>query len=112
MRPKRYQKRGRPITQLLGVDSIDTQEYHGHVGDIIRIEPFTTFKVDKVLVAICAEKAGLIEHGLATRQPRTHQWLYAATAENPEKDDWSVAVTAVRRPDPAAPCRFRASSLR
>ena len=63
---------------------------------LIRIEPFTTFKVDKVLVAICAEKAGLIEHGQATLQPRTHQWLYTATAENPEKDDWSIEVTAVR----------------
>ena len=53
------------------------------------------FKVDKVLVAIHAEKAGLIEHGLARREPRTEQWLYTATAENPEKEDWSVVVTAV-----------------
>ena len=112
MRPKRYQKRVRPITQLLGVDSIDTQEYHGHVGDIIRIEPFTTFKVDKVLVAICAEKAGLIEHGLATHRPRTHEWPYTATAENPEKEDWSVAVTAVRAFSHQPQARSGGSSLR
>ena len=94
---KRRKKAG-PVTQLLGADSVDTREYHGHVGDLIRIEPFTLFKVDKVLVAICAERAGLIEHGLATPQPRSHQWLYTATAENSETDDWSVAATAVQAP--------------
>jgi hypothetical protein len=68
--------------------------------------------VDKVLVAICAEKAGLIEHGLATRQPRTHQWLYTAIAENPEKDDWSVAVTAVRAGERERQPWSRETSLR
>jgi hypothetical protein len=100
------------LTQLLGADSVDTREYHGRIGDLIPIEPFTTFKVNKVLVAISAEKAGLIEHGLATLQPRTHQWLYTATAENPEKDDWSVAVTAVRAPGHELRCRTSTSSLR
>ena len=84
------------LTQLLGAESVDTREYHGHAGDLIRIEPFTLFKVDKVLVAIRAEKAGLIEHGLAKLEPRTDPWLYTATSDNPETDDWSVAVTAVR----------------
>ena len=89
------------LTQLLGAESVDTREYHGHAGDLIRIEPFTLFKVDKVLVAIRAEKAGLIEHGLAKLEPRTDQWLYTATSDNPETDDWSVTVTAVRAPGPA-----------
>jgi hypothetical protein len=45
--------------------------------------------LDKVLVAISAEKAGLVKRGLARLDPRTNQWLYTVTAENPEKDDWS-----------------------
>ena len=86
----------RVVAQLLGVDNVDTSAYHGHVGDIIRIEPFAIFKIDKVLVAIRAEKAGLIEHGLATLDPKTHQWHCTATVGNPEKEDWSIAVTVVR----------------
>jgi hypothetical protein len=86
--------------QLLGGDSIDTQGYHGHIGGLIRIEPYALFKVDKVLVAISAEKAGLVERGLARLAPKTNQWLYTATAEKPERDDWSVTVTAVRESPP------------
>jgi hypothetical protein len=52
--------------------------------------------VDTVLVAISAEKAGLVERGLARLNPRTNQWIYTAAAENPEKDDCWIAVTAVR----------------
>ena len=86
----------RVFAQLLGVDNVDTREYHGRIGDLIRIEPYAIFKVDKVLVAIRAEKAGLIEHGLAASEPKTKQWHYTATADNPEKEDWSIAVTAVQ----------------
>ena len=69
---RRYNRRkAQPITQLLGADSVDTRDFHGHVGALIRIEPFTLFKVHKVLVAICAERAGLIGHGLATPQPNS-----------------------------------------
>ena len=94
----RHHPRTRPrvIAQLLGVDNVGTREYHGRIGDVIHIEPYAIFKVDKVLVAIRAEKAGLIEHGLATLDPKTNQWHYIATADNPEKDDWSIAVTAVQ----------------
>ena len=88
----------RVVAQLLGVDNVDTRAYHGHVGDIIRIEPFAIFKIDKVLVAIRAEKAGLIERGLATLDPTTKQWHYTATSDNPEKEDWSIVVTAVHAP--------------
>jgi hypothetical protein len=85
-----------PTVQLLGADSINTQGYHGHIGDHVRIEPYALFKVDKVLVAISAERTGLVEHGLTTLEPGIGQWPYTATAENPEKDDGSVAVTAFR----------------
>jgi len=40
-----------------------------------------------VLVAIRAEKTGLIEHGLATLDPKTKQWHYTGTVDNPEKED-------------------------
>jgi len=73
---KRSNSRNGPrvYAQLLGVDNVDTREYHGRIGDVIHIEPYAIFKVDKVLVAIRAEKAGLIEHGLATLDPKTNQW--------------------------------------
>ena len=95
---KRSNSRNGPrvYAQLLGVDNVNTREYHGRIGDVIHIEPYALFKVDKVLVAIRAEKAGLIEHGLATLDPKTNQWHYTATADNPEKEDWSIAVTAVQ----------------
>src|ERR1043166_7111034 len=94
----RCNSRGRPrvVAQLLGVDNVDTSGNHGRIGDLIRIEPFAIFTVDKVLVAIRAEKAGLIEHGLARLDPGTNQRHYTAAADNPEKEDWSIAVTAVQ----------------
>jgi hypothetical protein len=95
---KSQRKASGPVTQLLGVDHVDMREYHGHTGDVIRIDAFSLFKLDKVLVAIRAEKSGVIERGLARPDPTTNQWLYTATAENAEKDDWSIAVTAVRAP--------------
>ena len=82
--------------ELLGTDSVDTRAYHGHPGDLIRIDPFALFKVDKVLAAIRAEKAGVVERGLAKLDPETRQWLYTTTAENPAKEDWSITATAVR----------------
>ena len=103
---KNQRKAAGPITQLLGVDHVDMREYHGHIGDLIRIDAFSLFKLDKVLAAIRAEKAGVIERGLARLDPTANQCLYTATAENPEKDDWSIAVTAVRAPKPVR-TRFR-----
>jgi hypothetical protein len=72
---KRHHPKARPriVAQLLGVDIVDTRGHHGRIGDLIRIEPYALFKVDKVLVAIRAEKAGLIEHGLAALDPKTNQ---------------------------------------
>lgn len=72
---KRHHSRMPPrvFAQLLGVDNVDTRGYHGRMGDLIVIEPFAVFKVDKVLVAIRAEKAGLIERGLA-------KWFRAAVS--------------------------------
>ena len=49
-----------------------------------------------MLVAIRAEKAGVIERGLAKLDPGTRQGRYTTTAENPEKEDWSITATAVR----------------
>ena len=96
---KNRRKEVGPVTQLLGVDNVDTREYHGQIGDLIRsIEPYAMFKLDRVIVTIRAEKAGLIEHGLAKLDPTTNQWEYTATTDHPEKDDWSIAVTAVRTP--------------
>src|SRR5258708_989678 len=57
----------------LGADSVATGEYHGRIGDVIRIGAYSLFKVDKVLVAIRAEKAGLIDCGLARLDPATNQ---------------------------------------
>ena len=95
---RKHRGKGVGLTvQLLGSDNIDTQGYHGHISDLIRIEPYALFRVDKVMVAISAERTGVVERGLARLDPRTNPWLYTATAENPEKDDWSIAVTAVRK---------------
>jgi hypothetical protein len=91
----RHSQRSQFRAELLGADCVDTRGYHGHVGDLIRIDVFVFFKVDKVLVAIRGELAGVIEHGLATQDPRPHQWIYAATAHNRELEDSSIAVTAV-----------------
>ena len=61
---------------MLGGDSVDTPDDHGHIGDIIRFEPYTLFNrmlMDRMLIAIWAEKAGLVEHGLAKLEPRIEQ---------------------------------------
>ena len=72
-RRKNRRKAKPPLTELLGIDSVDTREYHGHIGDVIRIDPYTLFKIDKVLVAISGERAEVIEHGLARPVARSGQ---------------------------------------
>jgi hypothetical protein len=81
--------------ELLGADCVDTRGYHGRAGDLIRIDALVFFKVEKILVAIRGEKAGVIEHGLASHASRSRQWLYVATTDNRELEDSSIAVTAV-----------------
>ena len=72
---KKHRKAAGPFTQLLGVDHVDMREYHGHIGDLIRIDTFSLFKMDKILIAIRAEKSGVIEWGLVRPHPTTNQCL-------------------------------------
>ena len=70
------------VTQALGADCVYTREYHGKAGDRIRIEPFMV-GVEKVLVAIQADRAGLVERGFAKLEPASRSWVYTATADLP-----------------------------
>jgi hypothetical protein len=83
--------------ELLGSDNIDTREYHGHAGDLIRIDVYAAQNVDQVRVTIHAEKAGLLEQGLARFDPAARQWLYTATAPTRDSEDWTITATALRR---------------
>ena len=62
---RRCFKKPAMVTQLLGADSVDTRDYHCHIGDLIRIDPYALFKVERVLVAIKGENWQIIEYGLA-----------------------------------------------
>ena len=96
MRRRTWRKSPAPITHLLGADNIDTQDYHGRIGDVIRIESYTPFGLDRVIVTIRADSMNLVEHGQAKFHPETNRWEYTATAEN-RTDEWSIVATAVRQ---------------
>ena len=96
MRGKLQTRRQFRATHLLGADNIDTSGYHGHIGDVIRIEPFAPFDVGAVRVTIRGPEGQLLERGLATRERQSRAWLYAATAENSEFEDWAISSPLIQ----------------
>src|SRR5690349_2638927 len=64
------------------VNKIDTQNYHGTVGDKIKTLVFDDFDVSRVRVEIYAANGTLLESGDAVKVVSGIDWIYTATQAN------------------------------
>jgi hypothetical protein len=80
------------------IDEIDVTNYHGAVGDTIRIRVTDDFEVKQVTVAIHNGDGSLVEEGDAVQQDDVIDWLYTATAENTEMAGDRIEIKAMDRP--------------
>jgi hypothetical protein len=73
---------------LLGVDHVDTREYHGHIGDIIRID---ATPCSRSTGAGCQSRQGRVVG--RQRPPERDNKPVGHDGRKPKPDDWSIAVT-------------------
>jgi len=65
------------------VQSIQTENYYGHIGDPIIVHATDDFKVAAVVVSVYNQAGVLIEEGKAILQENEEKnWLYIASQEN------------------------------
>jgi hypothetical protein len=80
------------------IDVIDLSGYHGHPGDVIRIEATDDFAVKEVKVVITNPGGDLVEEGFAKAEATGYEWTYTATAENESLDGDRIEVFASDTP--------------
>lgn len=81
------------------VESIDTIDYRGRVGDPIAIRAKDDFMVTRVKVEILDSTGALIEEGDAvTDESARMLWKYVATAANPTPAGTTLRATAFDKP--------------
>ncbi len=79
------------------VESIDTTNYQGTVGDTIEVFAKAGFMVTGVKVFIRDRKGNLIEKGDAV-SGHLHYWNYVATVENSSLSGTTIQAIAYSRP--------------
>ena len=78
------------------VEHIELSEYHGQVGDVIRVLAFDDVEVVSVDVALHTAAGALVEKGRAAKEHGV--WLYTATAAAPAGETLTITATARDRP--------------
>jgi hypothetical protein len=81
------------------VESIQAENYQGHVGDQIIVRATDDFKVAAVVVSIYNQAGDLIEEGHATIQKDDEmKWLYKVQQENAELAGSKIIAVATDLP--------------
>ena len=81
------------------VESIDTLNYRGVLGDVIVVKAIDDFMVTKVKVIITNAAGAIIEEGEAGPDVmRSNQWEYKATATNSTLTGSKIRAVAYDRP--------------
>ena len=80
------------------IDEIDVSQYHGAVGDSIRIRVTDDFKVQQVNVAIYNGDGTLVEAGDAVQQVNEIDWIYNASVVNETTAGDRIVIRASARP--------------
>ena len=80
------------------VKEIDTMDYTGAVGSVIKIGVADIVKVQSVKVSITAESGTLLEEGNAVFDADSQQWLYAAVQNNATPTGSHIKATAIDKP--------------
>jgi hypothetical protein len=76
------------------VESIQTANYHGAVGDTILVKATDDFAVTGLTVSIASAAGDLIESGNAVMQINETDWLYTATNANAAPAGSKITATA------------------
>ena len=84
------------------VKTINPENYHGAVGDIIAVDAVDDFKVVKVLVSVHNAAGTLIEEGNASLDPVQLEWFYTSTVANPALAGSKITATATDLPGNSA----------
>lgn len=80
------------------IKEIDTTEYTGITGSIIKIGVADIIKVQSVKVSITTASGTLLEEGSAVFDANTQQWLYAAVQNNATPAGSIIKATATDKP--------------
>jgi hypothetical protein len=81
------------------VESIQGENYHGHIGNPIIVRATDDFKVAAVVVSVYNQAGNLIEGGNAILQDNEGMnWLYIAQRENTEYNGSTVKAVATDLP--------------
>lgn len=80
------------------VRSIDTSDYHGAIGDIIKVHASDDFMVTKVNVVITDATGTILEQGSASTTTGWPEWNYKTVAVNPGLQGTKIKATAYDRP--------------
>jgi hypothetical protein len=82
------------------VNEINTGDYKGAVGNVIKIDATDDFKVTRVRVIIRNADGSELERGEAVQDLKTKFiWRYTATAANPSLAGSKISVTAFDTPE-------------
>ena len=80
------------------IDEIDLTNYHGVIGDTIRVWTTDDFKVVQVRVMIANGDGSVVEQGDGVQQSNGIDWLYTATAVNESTAGDRIEVRASDKP--------------
>jgi len=80
------------------IKKIDTTDYTGVVGSVIKIEVTDIIKVQSVKVSITTASGALLEEGSAVFDADSQQWLYAAVQNNATPVGCHIKATATDKP--------------
>jgi hypothetical protein len=78
------------------VKSIDTVDYHGHIGDPVKVTAIDDFEVVGVNVVIRDDTDAVLEQGAAVLTGE--KWTYTATVAVPVGEAVTIEATAKDRP--------------
>jgi len=80
------------------IKAIDTIDYTGAVGSVIKIGVTDIIKVQSVKVSITTASGTLLEEGSAVFDANSQQWLYAAVQNNATPVGSLIKATATDKP--------------
>lgn len=77
------------------ITNVHVSDYKGEIDDIIIIEAFDDFEVDRVKVIIVDPEDQFVESGEAVRSPLVaDKWIYITTEKNPNVTGSRIKVCA------------------
>ncbi|MHC1769244.1 MAG: hypothetical protein AB9869_34010 [Verrucomicrobiia bacterium] len=74
-----------PFIHPVCIDTLDSTGCKGSAGGVIAVEPADNAELDRVLVSIRADRAGLIERGSARWVPERQRWEYPTQTALPPR---------------------------